>query len=98
MHLEGGPSGSRSFNEIEFLDITGSTDSCRERRAFYRQCPRGRNPEDRRGATPRALPIEFVELNPLQGFGKAIALWELNGLFVSKLYGIRQDSRHARRG
>ena len=23
MHLEGGPSGSRSFNEIEFLDITG---------------------------------------------------------------------------
>jgi hypothetical protein len=22
MHLEDGPSGSRSFNEIEFLDIT----------------------------------------------------------------------------
>jgi hypothetical protein len=43
------------------------------------------NPEDRRGATPRALPIEFVELNPLQGFGKAIALWELNRLFVLKL-------------
>ena len=38
-------------------------DFWRERRAFYRQCPRGRNPEDRRGATPRALPIEFVELN-----------------------------------
>ena len=24
MHLDDGPSGSRSFNEIEFLDITGS--------------------------------------------------------------------------
>jgi hypothetical protein len=23
MHLEAGPSGSRSFNELEFLDITG---------------------------------------------------------------------------
>jgi serine/threonine protein kinase len=43
-------------------------------------------PEDRRGATPRALPIEFVELNPPQGFGKAIALWELNRLLVLKLY------------
>jgi hypothetical protein len=45
-------------------------------------------------STSRALPIEFVELNPLQGFGKAIALWELNRLFVLKLYGIRQDSMH----